>query len=142
PMKTQLIRYFIVQLFIFSNALTYAQTASSDRDAVIKTLDQYNKALERLDVKGTENLFAENSVVIEYGKVEGTYGDYLAHHIGPELGDLKSFQFENYKVDVTVTGNYAFAMEAYNYTIVLKKDNSEITRKGVATSFLKKENGA
>lgn len=141
-MKAQIIRYFIAQFFICLNALTYAQTPSSDKDAVIKTLDQYKKALERLDVKGTENLFAENSVVIESGKVEGTYGDYLAHHIGPELSDFKSFQFENYKVDVTVTGNYAFAMETYNYTIVLKKDDSEIKRKGVATSFLKKENGA
>jgi hypothetical protein len=32
-------------------------------------------------------------------------------------------------------------METYKYTIVLKKDNSVIERKGVATTILKKENG-
>ncbi|MBZ0247289.1 MAG: nuclear transport factor 2 family protein, partial [Cyclobacteriaceae bacterium] len=96
-------------------------------------------ALENLDVTGTDVLFIANSQIIESGKVEGTYQDYLAHHIGPELGDFKSFQFENYKVEVTIAGDYAFAVETYNYNIVLKKDNTEIKRRGVASSFLKKE---
>lgn len=138
-MKLQSLKYTIVFLVI-SYAQSFAQ-ATTDKDAVIKTLDSYKKALERLDVKGTENLFVENSVVIESGKVEGRYEDYLAHHIGPELGDFRSFQFENYKVDVSVVGDYAFATETYNYVITLKKDDSVIKRKGVATSVLKKENG-
>ena len=60
---------------------------------------------------GTERLFLANSQIIESEKVAGTYQDYLAHHIGPELGDFKSFKFETYKVDVTVTGDYAFALK-------------------------------
>lgn len=114
--------------------------AQNDSEKVKETLSKYKAALEKLDVTGTENLFAANSQIIESGKVEGTYQDYLAHHIGPELDDFKSFKFENYKVEVTVTGDYAFAVETYNYTIVLKKDNTEIKRKGVASSFLKKDN--
>ena len=85
--------------------------AQNDSEKVKETLSKYKAALEKLDVTGTENLFAANSQIIESGKVEGTYQDYLAHHIGLELGDFKSFKFENYKVDVTVTGNYAFAVE-------------------------------
>ncbi|MDZ4714142.1 MAG: nuclear transport factor 2 family protein [Cytophagales bacterium] len=139
-MKTQLTKYLVMSIFVFITALSFSQAISGDKEAVAKVLDNYKKALERLDIKGTENLFAESSMVIESGKVEGTYKDYLAHHIGPELGDFKSFQFENYKVEVTVAGNYAFAVETYNYSIVLIKDNTEIKRKGVATSFLKKEN--
>ncbi|MBL7872143.1 MAG: SgcJ/EcaC family oxidoreductase [Cyclobacteriaceae bacterium] len=130
-----------MSIFVFAFTLSFGQNAIGDKEAVAKTLDGYNKALERLDVKGTEKLFTEKSVVIESGSVEGTYQEYLAHHIGPELDDFKSFQFENYKVDVTITGDYAFAMETYHYTIVLKKDDKEVKRKGVATSFLKKENG-
>lgn len=140
-MKTKTVRYLLASILVLAYALSFGQTNSGDKAAVIKTLDGYKKALERLDVKGTEKLFEENSVIIESGSVEGTYSQYLDHHIGPELGDFKSFQFENYKVNVTVTGDYAFAMETYNYVIVLKKDNSEIKRKGVATSFLKKESG-
>ncbi len=141
-MKTQMMKYFAISIFVFAYALSYGQNDAGDKEAVRKTLDAYKKALERLDVKGTEKLFAENSVVIESGSVEGTYQEYLAHHIGPELEEFKSFQFENYKLDVTITGDYAFAMETYHYTIVLKKDDKEVKRKGVATSFLKKENGA
>jgi len=124
---------------LFSAGLLHAQT---DEQKVKDVLSSYKNALEKLDVKGTDVLFASNSQIIESGKVEGTYQDYLAHHIGPELSDFASFNFENYRVEVTVTGENAFALETYNYTIVLKKDNTEIKRKGAASSFLKKENGA
>lgn len=140
-MKTGMIKYIVVSLFIFTCTSLIAQPTPKDKEAVIKTLDSNKKALEHLDVNGKENLFVENSVLIESGKVEGTYRDYLAHRIGPELGDFRSFKFENYKVDVTVVGDYAFATETYNYSITLKKDDSEIKRRGVATSVLKKENG-
>ena len=40
-----------------------------------------------------------------------------------------------------VDGIYAFATETYNYTIVLAKDKTEVKRKGVTTSVLKKING-
>ncbi|HNP94822.1 MAG TPA: nuclear transport factor 2 family protein [Cyclobacteriaceae bacterium] len=140
-MKMTVVRYSMLIILFLAQANTFAQTGHSEKDAVIKTLDAYKKSLESLDVSGTGKLFTEKSMVIESGKVEGTYQDYLAHHIGPELGDFKSFKFENYVVDVTIMGTYAFAVETYNYTIILKKDNSEIKRKGVATSLLKKESG-
>ena len=44
-------------------------------------------------------------------------------------------------MEVQVDGNYAFTAETYNYTIIVAKDNTEVKRKGVATSVLKKENG-
>lgn len=127
----------VIILLTLNDFTAYAQ---SNSEKVKETLLKYKDALEKLDVTGTDILFAANSQIIESGKVEGSYQDYLAHHIGPELGDFKSFKFENYKVDVTVTGDYAFAVETYNYTIILKKDNTEIKRRGVASSFLKKEN--
>lgn len=125
-------------LFLFLNAIpTFGQ---DDTEKVKQTLSKYKNSLERLDTTGTGNLFASNSQIIESGKVEGTYQDYLAHHIGPELDDFTSFKFDNYKIEVTLVGDHAFAVETYNYTIILKKDNTEIKRRGVASSFLKKEN--
>lgn len=122
--------------------LTITLYAQTEEDKIKQVLNTYKSALEKLDVKGTEVLFTTSSQIIESGSVEGTYGEYLAHHIGPELNDFKSFKYENYKVDVTLAGDFAYAVETYNYTIVLKKDNSEIKRKGVATSILKKESGS
>lgn len=130
----------LFNVLIFLIILNTPAFSQADAEKVKETLSKYKGSLEKLDVSGTESLFVTGSQIIESGKVEGTYQDYLAHHIGPELGDFKSFKFENYKVDVTISGDYAFAVETYNYTIALKKDNAEIKRKGVASSFLKKEN--
>ncbi len=115
---------------------------AAEEAAVKKVLWAYKSALERLDVSGTDSLFASDSEIIETGKVEGTYADYLDHHIGPELGHFKSFTFENYQVRVQVAGEYAFTTETYNYVIVLQQDERVIERQGVATSVLHKQNGS
>lgn len=120
------------------SVLTVAK-AQSDEVKIKELLNNYKSAIEKLDATGTEKLFTATSQVIESGSVEGTYAHYLEHHLGPELKDFTSFAFDNYKVDVTVSGDFAYAVETYNYSIVLKKDNSEHKRKGVATSVLIKE---
>ena len=132
----------VILLIVISMSGHAQQPSVDDVNMVVSTLESYKKAIERLDTVGTGKLFVSKSVVIESGKIEGRYQDYLAHHLGPELGDFKSFAFTDYKADVNVDLPYAFATETYKYTIVLKKDNSVIERKGVATTILKKDNGA
>ncbi|OQP60210.1 DUF4440 domain-containing protein [Niastella vici] len=110
---------------------------NKDTDAIKAVLKQYNNAIEKLEVKGAEKLFTADSRIYESGASEGSYSHYLEHHLTPELKEFKSFRFSDYTGEVQVAGNYAFASETYNYTIVLVKDNSEIKRKGVATSVLK-----
>ncbi len=85
-------------------------------------------------------MFVTNSKVIEQAKDEGTISHYLAHHLGPELKEFKSFKFSNYKVDVKLNGNYAYTTESYLYSIVLK-DDKEIKSNGFATSVLQKSKG-
>ncbi len=113
---------------------------SSDLAAVRSVLAQYKSAIERLDATGTEKLFTADSTVFETGGVEGTYSNYLAKHLGPELGHFKSFKFSDYKVDVRFEGPIALATETYNYRIE-PKTGAVAQRRGVATSVLKKING-
>lgn len=114
----------------------FAQTGAMQD--VKNVLNDYKKAIEKLDTTGVVNMFVKDSRVFEQAKDEGTIGQYLEHHLGPELKDFKSFTFSDYKVDVTVTGEYAFSTEIYIYTIILAKDGKEIKSRGVATSVLKK----
>lgn len=110
--------------------------------AAIKTvLAQYKAAIEKLDATNTERLFAKDSTIFETGGVEGTYANYLAHHLGPELHEFRLFRFSDYKVDVHLIGPAAaHAIETYNYRIETK--SGEIAeRRGVATSVLKKIGG-
>ena len=112
----------------------------SDQAAIRAVLSQYKSAIERLDATGTEKLFTADSAIFETGGVEGSYLNYLAHHLGPELKEFKSFGFSNYKIDVRLEGPVALATESYNYRIETKK--GEIAeRRGVATSVLKKIGG-
>ena len=120
-----------------------AQTSpadSADAAAVRAVLAQYHAAIERLDATGTEALFAADSAVFETGGVEGSYADYLAHHLGPELKEFKSFKFSDYKADVRLEGPVALATETYKYRIETK-DGTIAERQGVTTSVLKKIGG-
>ena len=117
---------------------------SKEKDAVVFVMKSYKDAIQNLTTDGTFELFTQDATVFEQGKVEGTYKDYIDHHLGPELGHFKSFTFSDYNIDITVNLPYAFATENYLYTIVLKGDDENGTKeqtiesKGVATSILKK----
>jgi uncharacterized protein (TIGR02246 family) len=115
--------------------------SAADEAQVEQVLAQYKGALEKLDLTGVDQLFAPQNQVVESGKHEGSYADYLAHHIGPELGHFKSFEFSDYKVDVKTAGDVAWATETYRYTIQLKDKPDPIERQGVATSVLQRQGG-
>lgn len=115
-------------------------TAEVDTAAVKAVLAQYQAAIERLDATGTEQLFAPDSAIFETGGSEGTYANYLAHHLGPELKNFKSFKFSNYKIDVRFEGPIALATQSYTYRIETNK-GEVVERLGVSTSVLKKIDG-
>jgi uncharacterized protein (TIGR02246 family) len=115
-------------------------TPEAEEAAVKSVLSQYKSAIEKLDATGTEQLFTADSAIFETGGVEGTYANYLAHHLGPELRAFKSFDFSDYKVNVRFEGPIALATESYNYQIETQKGEI-VERRGVATSVLKKIDG-
>ena len=118
-------------LFFGLAAIVAVKTQAQQSDEinqVKQVLESYKQAIESLDTIGTGNLFVSQSIVIESGKVEGRYQDYLANHLGPELHHFESFKFSDYEVSIEVALPFAFATETYNYTIVLSKDKSVIRR--------------
>lgn len=119
-----------------------AAAASEDTAAIKAVLATYKTALERRDLTGVDALFAERNEVIESGKVEGSYADYVTHHIGPELGHIQRFTFDDYAVTVEQAGDIAWATETYRYTIVLPDRADPMVRQGVATTVLERREGA
>lgn len=134
------------EIFVLASAVTVctaavAQPGAADRAAVEAVLSNYKSSIERLDAAGTEALFASDAQIFETGGSEGTYSNYLAHHLGPELGHFKSFKFSDYKVSVRFEGPIALATETYRYRIE-PKSGEAAERLGVATSVLKKIGGS
>ena len=125
--------------------ITSIQSQNKDSEAVLSVIKTYKDALQSLTTEGTFELFSEDSEVFESGGVEGSYAHYIEHHLGPELGHFKKFEFSDYEIDAEVDLPYAFTTETYIYTIVLNPDDEgnsrTIKKKGVATSILKKIDG-
>ena len=130
--------YIFVFLLFYSAKPALAQT---DTEQVKQVMKKYKEVLESLDVSKSYALFSDDSQVVESGKIEGTYADYIAHHIGPELGHFSSFTFSEYEIEVVVALPYAFTTESYVYTLVFKGDGKKAQGKAVATSILQKIDG-
>jgi len=137
----------ILILLMLATCQIYSQNVSTltEKEAVLEVMKSYKDAVQDLTTEGTFKLFTEDSQVFESGGVEGSYANYIEHHLGPELGHFKKFEFSDYEIDVQVDAPYAFTTETYIYTIVLKADEKgdsrTIKKKGVATSILKRING-
>ena len=144
-MSTYVKSILLVVAFVFSGLSIQAQNA--EKKEVIIVMKNYEDAIQNLSTEGTMDLFTKEAPVFESGGSEGTYKNYVAHHLGPELGHFNSFLFTNYKIDVDVALPFAFVTETYIYTIDLKANKKRgtkariIKKKGVATSILKKIKG-
>lgn len=131
-------------LLTFATGQMFSQNVDlgTEKEAVLKVMKTYKDALQNLTTEGTFELFTKDSEVFESGGVEGSYAHYIEHHLGPELGHFKKFEFSDYEIDAEVDLPYAFTTETYIYTIVLNPDDEgksrTIKKKGVATSILKK----
>jgi ketosteroid isomerase-like protein len=112
------------------------------KDAPVAVLGAYRTALMNRDAAAMRSLFTEDSLVVENGKVEGTFAEYMERHLGPELDAIKSFEFSDVDTQVTMLGEHtALGRETYRYRIELT-DGRAIDRRGVATSVLRHEPGA
>ena len=137
----------ILMLLTFATGQMFSQNVDlgTEKEAVLKVMKTYKDALQNLTTEGTFELFTKDSEVFESGGVEGSYAHYIEHHLGPELGHFKKFEFSDYEIDAEVDLPYAFTTETYIYTIVLNPDDEgnsrTIKKKGVATSILKKIDG-
>lgn len=117
-----------------------APLRNADVAAVKAVLNTYKSAVERLDARDTQKLFAADSTIFETGGSEGNYANYLAHHLTPELGEFRSFKYSDYTISVRLEGTIALANESYDYRIETKSGEIAV-RRGVATSVLKKVGG-
>ena len=128
-------------LMVSTAAPSQLAPRDADTTAVKAVLAQYKAAIEKLDATGTERLFTPGSQIFETGGSEGTYANYLSHHLAPELAAFKSFRFSDYKVSIRVEGPVALATETYRYRIE-PKSGDPVERLGVATSVLRKVAGS
>lgn len=145
-MRTCKIAMTSILILILVSVNAQQRGLSQEKEAVIETMKAYKSALENKTTQGTFELFSTDSEVYEQGGIEGTYANYIEHHLGPELAHFERFEFSDYRIEVEVGLTYAFTTETYTYTIELHAEKDDepriVKRKGVSTSVLKKIDGA
>lgn len=113
-----------------------AEVSAVSQASPEETLISFRTALQDLDGAAMTQLFTDDAVIVENGKVEGTFAEYFDHHLGPELDAIKSFRFIEPRIEIVRQGGHiALGMETYRYRIELT-DGRVIERNGSATSVL------
>lgn len=132
----------LVLVFAVSACASVQAQSGDDEQAVHAVLAGYRDAVEALRAEDAAQHFWPDSAVFEQGGVEGDFATYLGRHLGPELRDFASFDFDNVETDIVVVGDVAYASEAYTYAIQFTDAaHAPVTRNGVATSVLRRREG-
>lgn len=135
-------KFLVIVIAIWGLAVGASAQPLADRAAVEAVLAGYRQAVENRDGAAAERYFWPDSQILEQGGVEGSFATYLAHHLGPELQDFVSFDFDAVETEVAGSGDIAYATEVYTYAITfVDAARAPIARRGVATSVLLRRNG-
>lgn len=129
-------------LAVPSVAIAHDSAAHSQEamDTPEAALSACRGGIESLGSSGMAALFTADAKVFENDKAEGSFANYLSHHLGPELGEFTRFSFDNLQLEMRIMDDVAVASETYLYTIVVK-DGRKIERQGAAKSTLVRQDG-
>ena len=102
-----------------------------------KVAAAYLDAMESGDLETAGALFAASSSIFESGGQEGDWQHYVEHHIGPELGEIKTFVIKRGEPEVQESQDQSMAFVAWpiEYRITLK-DQRVIESIGTVTFVL------
>lgn len=96
--------------------------------------------METSDLDGAGKLFAATSSVFESGGREGAWAAYREHHLGPEIGEIKTFKVARGEPETASSkdGTMGFVAWPIEYRIELK-DGKLIESRGTVTFVLARE---
>lgn len=132
----------VAVLAIAAQASAQTPAAQVSTSEARNVLDAFTSGLQQREIRELARLFTPDAAILEGGRYEGPIGQYLNHHLGPELAAFDSFEIKNRKVDIQVLGEVAWAREEYDYVIRAKGRQGVVQRRGVSTAVLVRRAGA
>ena len=114
----------------------HAASASSPQAVAVA----YLAALEAKDLDAAGALFAAESSIFEGGGEEGSWQRYREHHLGPEIGEVKTFTIRRGAPEevLSADGSMAFVTMPMEYRIELA-GGKVVESTGAATFVIVRE---
>ncbi len=131
----------VVVLVAFSGVVSAeapaAERGATEGQGALEVAAAYLEAMESSDLEAAGALFAPNSSIFESGGQEGDWQHYREHHLGPELGQIKSFKVSRGDPESEESQDGSMALVAWpiEYRIALE-DERIIERLGTVTFVL------
>lgn len=114
--------------------LVAAQSPSPNATAAVRAaIETYRQAMNNRDLAAMRQVFHPDLLVFEMGGVNRGRSDYLEHHLGPELKELKSWKTGPANTAIEVDGKLAVAIADFTYEATMLNGK---TSRGVATETL------
>lgn len=109
------------------------RSLSADQSRVIATIEALFTATERGDLAALDTLYAGDSLtVVEGAGINRGWADYRDHHLGPELKEMKNFQYRPFEIEAHVAGNTAWAMFRYTLRATMGERALDLVGRGTA----------
>ncbi len=135
-MKTNSLTCFI-SLVLISGAFAQ-QNSDNQAAAVTETLNKYAAAVQNKNLAEVEKyvVATEAFTMFEGGHINWGWVDYRDNHLGPELKEFKSIQYNFMDIKPHVSGDMAYA--TLKYHIAVKMAERDVEGEGLATAILVK----
>ena len=128
----------IARLAVMATLITsFTSIAQAAPRGPVDVARGYFEAMDRSDLDAAAALFAETSSIFETGGTEGTWEHYREHHLGPEIGAIKTFEttLGEPESERSQDGSMAFVSWPIEYHIELASGRL-IDSKGTVTFVL------
>lgn len=107
-------------LLAVSSAVTAAPAGAAGEPAVLAAVAAYRSAIAEGNLEKLGAVVEPELTVMEGTHLNRGWADYRDNHIGPEMKEWKSFRVADPTVvDVSVAGDWAYAVSRATYTIAL-----------------------
>lgn len=109
------------------------RTPSGDEARVVATIEELFKATARGDMAALDTLYAGDSLtVVEGAGINRGWADYRDHHLGPELKEMKNFQYRPFEIEAHVAGGTTWAMFRYTLRATMGERALDLVGRGTA----------
>ena len=141
--RTRITWCAVVALISQSFLSQQLRAQEDDATALIAIIDAVEKGWEQGDATPFRKHFLDfdGARYVESGGQDAGLTHLIEHHVVPESGSFDNFEVTFSNIDTHVEGDFAWAVADFEYTAIVKRDQSELHSRGYETFLFRRVDG-